>query len=85
MPGVPGLSLTGALYHIGPRGAIASSTARLPSSTALDPGMRHAMQVAGKPASLRLSVSNPADRDDWLYSDDLGAPRSVAFSAQMAF
>lgn len=82
---LPGLSLSGGIYHVGKQWAIATNTARLPSFVTLDAGVRYATQLAGKPLSLRLAVSNLADRDHWLNSYYLGTPRSVAFSAQMAF
>ncbi len=85
VPAVPGLSLTGGIYHVGRQWATATNTSRLPPYTTLDLGVRYATQLAGKPLSLRLAVSNLADRDYWLNSYYLGTPRSVAFSAQMAF
>lgn len=85
LPFVPGLSLTGGIYHVGKQWATATNTSRLPSFTTVDLGLRYAIKVSGKPVSLRLTVNNVANRDYWLNSYYLGNPRSVAFSAQMAF
>ena len=85
LPFVPGLSLTGGIYHVGKQWATATNTSRLPSFTTVDLGLRYATKVSGKPVSLRLTVNNVANRDYWLNSYYLGNPRSVAFSAHMAF
>ncbi len=85
LPQWPGLSLTGGIYHVGKQWANNTNTSRLPSYTTVDAGLRYATRVAGKPVSLRLTVSNLTGRDYWLNSYYLGAPRSVAFSAQMQF
>lgn len=82
---VPGLSLTGGVYHVGRQWATATNTARLPSFTTIDVGLRYATRVSGKPVSFRLNANNVADRDYWLNSYYLGSPRSVAFSAEMSF
>ncbi|MFT3804823.1 MAG: TonB-dependent receptor [Burkholderiaceae bacterium] len=82
---LPGLHLAGGLYHVGKQWAQADNSSRLPSYTTLDLGLRYAIEVAGRPLSLRLFVNNATDRDYWLNSYYLGTPRSIALSAQMVF
>lgn len=82
---LPGLSLTGGLYYTGKQWADAANTDRLPGVTTADIGLRYATQVSGKPLTLRLNISNLADKSYWLNSYYVGAPRSVAFSAQVQF
>jgi iron complex outermembrane receptor protein len=80
-----GLSLTGGLYYTGKQWADAANTDRLPGVTTADIGMRYATKAAGKPLTLRLNVSNLTNKSYWLNSYYVGAPRSVAFSAQLQF
>lgn len=82
---VPGLSLTGGVYYTGKQWADDVNTDRLPAVTTADLGVRYATQISGKPLTLRLNVSNLADKSYWLNSYYVGAPRSVAFSAQVRF
>ncbi len=82
---VPGLSLTGGLYYTGRQWADAANTDRLPAVTTADIGMRYATRVSGKPLTLRLNISNLADKSYWLNTYYVGAPRSIAFSAQVQF
>lgn len=82
---VPGLSLAGGVYYTGEQWADSANTDRLPAVTTADLGVRYATQMSGKPLTLRLSVNNVADKSYWLNSYYVGAPRTVAFSAQMQF
>ena len=82
---VPGLSLTGGIYYTGKQWANAANTDRLPAVTTADIGMRYATKVSGKPLTLRLNVSNVTNKSYWLNSYYVGAPRSIAFSAQVQF
>nr|WP_315428960.1 TonB-dependent receptor [uncultured Albidiferax sp.] len=82
---LPGLSLTGGIYYTGKQWADAANTDRLPAVTTADLGMRYATQASGKPLTLRLNVSNLANKSYWLNSYYVGAPRSIAFSAQLQF
>jgi iron complex outermembrane recepter protein len=85
LPFVPGLSLTGGIYYTGKQWANDANTDRLPAYTTLDLGLRYATVAAGKPLTLRLTVNNVEDKNYWLNSYYVGAPRNVAFSAQMQF
>lgn len=82
---VPGLTLTGGLYHTGRQWADDANTDRLPSYTTADLGLRYALRAAGRPLTLRLYARNLANRSYWASSNYLGAPRSIAFSAQFQF
>nr|WP_315234923.1 TonB-dependent receptor [uncultured Albidiferax sp.] len=82
---LPGLSLTGGLYYTGKQWADAANTDRLAAVTTADIGMRYATQASGKPLTLRLNVSNLTNKSYWLNSYYVGAPRSIAFSAQLQF
>lgn len=82
---LPGLSLTGGVYRTGRQWADDANTDRLPSYTTVDLGMRYAARLSGRATTLRLSVSNVANKNYWLNSYYVGPPRSVALSAQMQF
>ena len=82
---IPGLSLTGGIYYTGEQWANDENTSRLPAYTTVDLGLRYVTIAAGKPLTLRLTVNNVEDKNYWLNSYYVGAPRSVAFSAQMRF
>jgi len=82
---VPGLSLTGGVYYTGRQWADEANDSRLPGYVTADVGLRYAADVAGRPLTLRLTVNNVTDKAYWMNSYYLGAPRSVAFSAQMRF
>jgi iron complex outermembrane receptor protein len=82
---VPGLTLTGGIYYTGKQWADAGNTDRLPAVTTADIGIRYATKAAGKPLTLRLNVANVTNKSYWLNSYYTGAPRSVAFSAQLQF
>jgi iron complex outermembrane recepter protein len=82
---VPGLSLNGGLYHTAKQWANATNTDPLPAYTTADLGVRYETQATGRPLTLRLNINNVADKSYWANGYYLGAPRSVAFSAQMQF
>jgi iron complex outermembrane recepter protein len=82
---VPGLTLAGGIYYTGKQWADDVNTDRLPAVTTADLGVRYATQLSGKLLTLRLNVSNLTDKNYWLNSYYVGAPRSVAFSAQLQF
>jgi len=85
LPFAPGLSTTAGVYYVGKQWANDTNTSRLPSYTTLDLGLRYATRLNGRPLSLRLTLNNVTDRDYWLNSYYVGAPRSLAFSAQLQF
>ncbi|MGV6873088.1 TonB-dependent siderophore receptor [Pseudochelatococcus sp. B33] len=85
LPWVRGLFLTGGVYHTGRQWANNLNDDRLKSYTTVDLGMRYATEAFGNPLTLRVNVSNVADKSYWQNSYYLGAPRTVAVSAQMKF
>lgn len=85
VPAIEGLVLTGGVYYTGKQWANDVNDDRLPSYTTLDLGMRYTTEQFGNPLTLRLNVSNVADKNYWQNSYYLGAPRTIAFSAQMKF
>jgi iron complex outermembrane recepter protein len=86
LPGaLTGLTLTGGVYYTGKQQANNTNTDPLPSYTTVDLGLRYSTAVTKRPLILRLNVNNVTDKDYWLNSYYVGAPRSLAFSAQMQF
>lgn len=85
VPSVEGLVLTGGVYHTGKQWANDVNDDRLPAYTTFDLGLRYTIERYGNPLTLRLNVSNVADKNYWQNSYYLGAPRTIAFSAQMKF
>lgn len=85
LAGVPGLSLTGGLYHTGKQWANETNTDRLPAYTTADIGLRYSTRLAGQATTLRLNVNNLANKSYWMNSYYVGAPRSVAISGQLQF
>ncbi|WP_229729002.1 TonB-dependent receptor [Oxalicibacterium flavum] len=85
LPAVPGLTLTGGVFHTGKQWANAVNSSRLPAYTTADLGVRYATRAGGRPWTFSLYASNVTDKNYWLNSYYLGAPRSIAFSAQTEF
>ncbi len=80
-----GLSLTGGLQYTGKQQANDANTDTLPAYVTADIGMRYRTTLSQRPLTLRLNINNLMDKDYWLNAYYVGAPRSVAFSAQMQF
>lgn len=85
LPWMRGLFMTGGIYHTGRQWANSANDDRLKSYTTLDLGLRYATQIYGKPLTLRANVSNVTDKNYWQNTYYLGAPRTVALSAQITF
>ncbi|WP_246683840.1 TonB-dependent receptor [Labrys sp. KNU-23] len=85
IPAIQGLVLTGGVYYTGKQWANDVNDDRLAAYTTLDVGMRYTTERFGNPLTLRLNVSNLTNKNYWQNSYYLGAPRTVAFSAQMKF
>lgn len=82
---VTGLVATGGVYYTGKQWANDANTDRLPAYTTADLGLRYVSKVSSQPVILRLNVNNVANKSYWANAYYVGAPRSVAFSAQMPF
>jgi len=86
IPFVPGLTLTGGVYHTGSQAVDILNTEFLPPFTTEDIGFRYRAKLpSGQEAVFRLNVNNLTDHRYWLSSNYLGTPRSVAMSAQIKF
>lgn len=85
LPTVEGFFLTGGVQHTGKQWANDANTDRLPSFTTLDLGLRYTTTQFGDPLTMRLSVTNVANKGYWQNSYYLGAPRTIAFSVQKQF
>lgn len=82
---VPGLALTGGAFYTGKQYTDVANDYQLPSFTTFDAGARYRMKVSQNDLTLRMNVSNLANKDYWLNSHYLGDPRTVQFSAQLEF
>ena len=82
---VPGLALTGGAFYTGKQYTDEANDYQLPSFTTFDAGARYRMKVSENDLTLRMNVSNLANKDYWLNSHYLGDPRTVQFSAQLEF
>lgn len=82
---LPGLSLSGGVYYTGRQWADAANTDELPSYTTIDVGARYVTTAMRQPLIYRLNINNLANKNYWADSYYTGAPRTVAFSAQLQF
>ena len=82
---VPGLAITGGAFYTGKQYTDEANDYQLPSFTTFDAGARYRMKVSQNDLTLRMNVSNLANKDYWLNSHYLGDPRTVQFSAQLEF
>ncbi|MHA6495062.1 TonB-dependent siderophore receptor [Pseudomonas borbori] len=83
---MPGLALTGGAYYTGKQYSDEANLHSLPSFTTFDAGARYRAQLnADNALTLRANVSNLANKEYWLSSSYLGAPRTLTFSAQLEF
>lgn len=83
---VPGLALTGGAYYTGKQYSDEANQHSLPSFTTFDAGARYRAQLSDDSAlTLRSNISNIGNKEYWLSSYYLGAPRTLTFSAQLEF
>lgn len=83
---VPGFALTGGTYYTGKQYSDEANQHSLPSFTTFDAGARYRAQLSSNNTlTLRTNVSNLANKEYWLSSYYLGAPRTLTFSAQLEF
>jgi iron complex outermembrane receptor protein len=85
LPWVKGLIFTGGVYYTGKWYADTLNTDRIPANVIGDVGARYETKVYDLPTIFRLNVTNVADTSYWTYTYCTGAPRSIAFSAQVKF
>jgi iron complex outermembrane receptor protein len=87
VPAVQGLTLTGNAVGMSRQYINADNSLWVPGRTVYDIGMRYALQVAGRPVTVRAGVQNLANKAYWagqLYSG-LGAPRTFLLSTTVDF
>ena len=82
---LPGLAVTGGAFYTGKQYTDEANDYHLPSFTTFDAGARYRMKVSENDLTLRMNVSNLANKEYWLNSHYLGDPRTVQFSAQLEF
>lgn len=85
LPAVTGLTVTGGVYYTGRQPIAVSNAAYIRDFATLDLGARYRTKVAGQDVLLRLNVNNVTGKDYWLSPSIVGAPRTVAMSAQVTF
>jgi len=88
VPYMPGLFFAGGVSYNGSIYADALNTLVLPSVTVGDLGVRYQTKIEGHDLILRVNVNNFTDKRYWAISNTnlvLGAPRTIAFSAQTIF
>lgn len=89
LPSLHGLTVTGGVYYTGKSYIDAANTKEAPSYTTVDLGLRYATQVFGRDTTVRALVTNLTDKRYWMSNYTIGtmmgAPRTVSFSASMAF
>jgi iron complex outermembrane recepter protein len=89
LPFLRELSLTGGLYYTGKSYIDAANTKEAPAYTTADLGLRYATRVFGRETTVRALVTNLTDKRYWMSNYTIGtmmgAPRTVSFSASLAF
>lgn len=85
LPALAGLTLTGGVYYTGRQATTVANTAYLRDFATVDLGARYRTKVAAQDVVLRLNVNNVTGKDYWLNPNTIGAPRTVAMSAQFTF
>ncbi|HEY9249130.1 MAG TPA: TonB-dependent receptor, partial [Rariglobus sp.] len=80
-----GFILTGGVYYTGPQYVDNLNTDRIPGYTTADLGFRHETVLGGLPVITRVLVTNVTDKNYWLNSYYIGAPRTLRVSATVKF
>lgn len=85
LPALAGLTLTGGIYYTGRQPVAVTNTSYLRDYATIDLGGRYRTKVGAQDVVLRLNVNNVTGKDYWLSPNMIGAPRTVAMSAQFTF
>lgn len=85
VPSIEGLILTGGMTYNSKQYINSSNTNELPSFILGDIGVRYKQQILNYPTTFNLNVANIADKDYWVNSSSIGAPRTIAFSIKTQF
>lgn len=88
-PAIPGVTLTANATAASKQYINADNSMSVPGRTVFDVGARYATRAAGRPLTVRASVTNVGNRAYWALpqwtSLGLGAPRTVMLSATTEF
>ncbi|MDZ5633248.1 TonB-dependent receptor [Janthinobacterium sp. GMG1] len=88
-PAIPGVTLTANATAASKQYINADNSMSVPGRTVFDLGARYATQAAGRPLTVRASVTNVGNRAYWALpqwtSLGLGAPRTFMLSVTMDF
>lgn len=85
LPVLSGLTLTGGIYYTGRQAITAANTYFVPDFATVDLGARYRTRLGAQDVVLRLNVNNVTGQDYWLSPNIVGAPRTLAMSAQFTF
>ncbi|MDI3467218.1 MAG: hypothetical protein OJF50_006039 [Nitrospira sp.] len=80
LPFLRALTLTGGVFWIGDQAVDTANTTKVPSYLLGDVGARYELRAFDRSFMLRVYASNVADKNYWLGSSVVGAPRTVMFS-----
>jgi iron complex outermembrane recepter protein len=85
LPGLPGLTLNGAVIYTGRQFVDLANTQALPDWARLDLGLRYTTRVAERPTTFRASILNVTDARYWTGVASFGtffqgAPRTYLLS-----
>lgn len=85
---LPGLSVNGGLYGVGPQFLDDQNTQRIGGYVRVDAGLRYETKLMNKPTVLRLNVENLAGKDYWAGANSgiltLADPRTFKLSASFS-
>lgn len=86
---VPGLAVSGGLFHVGSRPVNNENQASIGGYTTLSLGARYTTRIAGKPTTFQAVLDNATDRNYWSTAGNgylgVGAPRTLKLLARVSF
>lgn len=86
---VPGLALSGGLFHVGSRPVNNENQGSIGGYTTLSLGARYTTRIAGKPTTFQAVLDNATDRNYWSTAGNgyvgVGAPRTLKLLARVSF
>ena len=86
---LPGFSVNGGAYYVGPRPLNNLNQGWLPGYTTFSAGARYATKIANHNASFQVNVENAGDKAYWSAAGggylSFGLPRTVSFVMKLDF